>query len=1500
MKRIILNQQRYRRNFNIGADVITPTAPSSLTASNISANSVDLNWVASTDNVGVVNYGIYDNGTFVIATNSNANSYSLSGLFTSTFYNLTVRALDAAGNESGDSNIEVFQTTINPDVTPPTAPTNLTASNITDTTVDIAWTESTDLVGVVSYNVYNSGVLLATFAADVTSRTVTGLTPDTAYSLTVRGVDLALNESSDSNIEGFTTAVASPSVGVVTGDLERYNKTTITFPALSLSEAPATYLDYRMNVTITAPSSASYVVPAYFAADGDAAETSATSGNKWRCHFNPKETGVHTYTVSFRTGTNIAADLSPTAGTPTSIDGDNGSFTIGANTVTGNDFRAKGKLQYVGEKAARFDNGTYYLEVGADSPETFLEYGDFDATTPRHDYAEVAGNYEVGDPTWQGGKGTEIIGAVNYLANQGMNIQYLLTMNITGDGQRAYPFPTNTDYTTYDCSKLDQWQIVFDHMYNKGIALEMVFTEQENLNWFEMMEGSSTSGFGIARKLYYREMIARFGYLNVIYSIGEEANEPAAGDVYTAQQIEDAAEFVQDLSPYNDLVTVHNGPSAATSIFNEITALSGTNHLTSISRQADWQRENQTHGDWVGLNNLAVNDGTKWVLRLTEPYASSLPDVEGWTNTTVWGSITGGAVGVHYYSFNGDVGTDDYTTYSVYYQRMKHMKDFFEDNNIPFWSMDNDDANISTGYLLSDDTSNFVGYFANGGSNTITIAGSDNYTVKWYDPRNGGTLQDGSVTSITGGTNVSLGTPPNNTTSSWVVYVFTPLAAAITNNLADEEAYFAAHLVTVAQGATLQTAIDTYGDTVGVRLEQGNYCQTGAGFSCNDAPIIMTSNQKLYGHPSAHIPSTVPKLIIASGSTGVEIRKLLTTSIEFEAGAPITNCTLTSIQGNIFTINGQLENNWFIDVRSRLSLDCSVSGYLRNNTVLRHQVSAGTGQWDMHGNATTPSYGCMHMAVNILNPWDNGVNISGIEDITIIGLDAEAWNWQSLSPNAMLYMRNMGSVKITDLGGSIAGYLPASSWTPAWDIEANKLNIFNSGIYNIVANPSIVTGDGDVFMTRQTHNGYTTNAGYDAKVFFNAQNGIQTDAHQVTYNGSEIITPISSGAAYDNLKDGMLLPQKIPYDRVTHETLPNPTGGNWATDRIGQADSHDFIQNLIDTNGIAELAEGIFYIASPLTLTNDQGIIGQGTGKTAIVGLTDDFPLIESYNLGSVTGIYKITVSNMTLQGGESGLKLIDNGIVENVNDTMSVFSTFDFLIFRNQQSGFHLFQIFGMDNHIMNQVSYVDCGIGFHQDPKRPWEQEFKTMTYVDKVLFYKNQYINCGKGVEMNATRANNLDTFYGCNFDGNGEGIEISATNYGQIINSDFTNHNGAYVVGGGAHLYNCDFTGNTTTNTLNGNALYMEGCNLNDNIPLMARDPHAIKSFYIKNSTVAGTLGVQNRINRAIFMNSSFPNEPSINKLLVTRKPNDPNWDSPFEYVIIDEAPNPYPMFLVKYN
>ena len=79
-------------------DTQAPTAPGTPTATSTSASSVSLSWPAATDNVGVVLYTVYRNGT--LAGTSTTASYTDTGVVASTTYAYTVTAADAAGNVS--------------------------------------------------------------------------------------------------------------------------------------------------------------------------------------------------------------------------------------------------------------------------------------------------------------------------------------------------------------------------------------------------------------------------------------------------------------------------------------------------------------------------------------------------------------------------------------------------------------------------------------------------------------------------------------------------------------------------------------------------------------------------------------------------------------------------------------------------------------------------------------------------------------------------------------------------------------------------------------------------------------------------------------------------------------------------------------------------------------------------------------------------------------------------------------------------------------------------------------------------------------------------------------------------------------------------------------------------------------------------------------------------------------------------------------------------------
>ena len=96
--------------WNITPDTTPPSNPTNLVASNPTDTTINLNWTASTDNIGVTSYDVYMDATYL--ANSATNSFTVTGLLPDTLYCFDVKAKDAAGNESGFSN-QACETTTN-------------------------------------------------------------------------------------------------------------------------------------------------------------------------------------------------------------------------------------------------------------------------------------------------------------------------------------------------------------------------------------------------------------------------------------------------------------------------------------------------------------------------------------------------------------------------------------------------------------------------------------------------------------------------------------------------------------------------------------------------------------------------------------------------------------------------------------------------------------------------------------------------------------------------------------------------------------------------------------------------------------------------------------------------------------------------------------------------------------------------------------------------------------------------------------------------------------------------------------------------------------------------------------------------------------------------------------------------------------------------------------------------------------------------------------------
>lgn len=600
---------------------------------------------------------------------------------------------------------------------------------------------------------------------------------------------------------------------VLSGELKEWHKATLTLDgpyAHELDNRPNPFLDYRFQVTFTHESgSPRYTVPGYFAADGDAANSSAESGTKWRAHLSPDKAGRWDWQISFLSGPHVAIGpaIEKSAAPIAPFDGLSGRFTVGKSDKTGRDFRGKGRLQYVGKHHLQFAGSKeYFLKAGPDSPETMLAYTDFDNTItgkpdkgPLKTWAPHVGDWTTGDPTWKNGKGKGLIGALNYLASKGISSFSFLSYNAGGDGDNIWPFVFRDDKLHWDCSKLDQWGIVFDHATARGLYLHFKLQENEmddnrpGTKSTETTIPESLDGgkLGTERKLYCREIIARFGHeLALNWNIGEENTQ-------STEEINAMIDYLRATDPYSHHIVIHTFPSWQDKVY---TPLLGTSQLSGASLQNPWNQTHQRTLKWVTESEKA---GRPWVVANDEQNGADTgvpPDLgySGYNGTkkdgktvqtpdeirqaTLWGNLMAGGAGVEYYFgyqlAQNDLLAEDFRSRDKSWDYCRIALDFFRDNPIPFWEMKNADAlignaeNDNSKYGLAVPGEVYLVYLPKGGTTELDLTGTKGrFTVQWFNPRQGGALQNGSVKTVSGGTKVALGTAPADAGEDWLVVV---------------------------------------------------------------------------------------------------------------------------------------------------------------------------------------------------------------------------------------------------------------------------------------------------------------------------------------------------------------------------------------------------------------------------------------------------------------------------------------------------------------------------------------------------------------------------------------------------------------------------------------------------------------------------------------------------------------------------------------------------------
>jgi len=592
-------------------------------------------------------------------------------------------------------------------------------------------------------------------------------------------------ERNSFRLENGLKSVLQP---VVEGQRRVWQPLTISFGGPKAGEndtAPNPFLDFRLQVRLTAPSGRTYHAPGYFDGDGHG----GGNGDVWRARFTPDEAGRWRFQASFRAGANVAVSLDPQAGNATAFDGAGGEFDVAERDAAAAGFRKWGRLEYVGKHYLKFRDGPYWIRGGADEPENLLAYAGFDDTLPSHTYSAHVADWRPGDPDWGNGQARGIIGAINYLAASHVNSIYFLLMNVGGDGSDVWPWlavdrkgnPAN-DNLHFDISKLRQWETVFDHAQRNGIFLHFVFNEAEEPNKRELDDGE----LGPERKLYYREMIARFGHhLALEWNLCEEYNLRFD---FGPQRVRDFADYIRSVDPYHHPVTVHSAGDPLEKL--RFTFGDARFSLTSIQ-----------------LNQRPIHEVTEQFRRATAEAGRPLPisldeftldrgqasaaqpvdEAVGHRREKLWPTYLSG--GIIEFILDDLLETDSFKT-----PEREQLWKFtwfarrFMEEQLPFWEMEPAD-NIVTGgatitvragrgktvelgpQVFAKPGEVYAVYLPDASPAGVLdlSAAAGEFKLSWYNPRSGEFA--GAPRAITGGRPIPLGDPPSEPAEDWVVLV---------------------------------------------------------------------------------------------------------------------------------------------------------------------------------------------------------------------------------------------------------------------------------------------------------------------------------------------------------------------------------------------------------------------------------------------------------------------------------------------------------------------------------------------------------------------------------------------------------------------------------------------------------------------------------------------------------------------------------------------------------
>lgn len=613
-------------------------------------------------------------------------------------------------------------------------------------------------------------------------------------------------------------------------------------------------------------------------------------------------------------------------------------------------------------------------------------------------------------------------------------------------------------------------------------------------------------------------------------------------------------------------------------------------------------------------------------------------------------------------------------------------------------------------------------------------------------------------------------------------------------------------LVTPADRSLLQTRLDQHGI---IRLESGDYA-TGNLL----AKLVVRSGNRIYG-----VGNDMPPIEIAPGTSGAVLSGLHAV-FTFPASASITSQNLfRRCTNSTFRVTGAtLEDNIFLDASfCKLNIDHTTGGHWSGNRFIRVLNHSDVPMITARGSVTSRplSHGNTFVFMNSLGASFEIGNVADQRDLNVVYIDCESY---SRSGASALTFRAVDDLTLFGTFGAIrTGRVIDQGATSFW-VHGHEMGTYEAP--NLVQQSSNVTS---VVSNFNPDMGTPSNSGSNQQRF-RLFNNTNTASKVLLVDESSLTTPLSGPQETAFMRAISSARSDPAWERPQFNPIPDPGGPSWSSGRSSQPSSRAAIQAQINSDGIAFLAPGIYYLDGPLVLGPGKGLVGSGAENTLLIAKNDDIDLIVD---DGTTGSTRLYLADLTLQGGRSGIRHTTPG-AQFSSMTLSHVTIRDMV-----DSGIWTENIYAWDNNFIDFVNITRCPAGIKQRaPSGTLSDSSPNLSYLDKNVFYQCQFVACGKALDLISNRPSNGNVWVNCLFQDNTQYVCQMRSHNGVVFaNCDFINNNGHPVVNtqGQLFLTGCAFsdTDSGATDFIDGIAMNVEGCTFTRNgsssVTMIAANP-----------------------------------------------------------------------------